>query len=74
MDVTLKDLFSSVSIIHTKPKEVWSTLMEAYPHGFFQQVIETEFGCLFDDMAKKDVENRVDKIREEFFKEIGSIR
>ena len=59
MDMKLSEIFESVAIIEPNSFKLWDALTGSFPAGHFIDVIEEKFGCLFDDMAKKDVEEKV---------------
>ena len=62
LELSLRDVFEALALIHHNSFEVFNTLLDCFPKDHFIGVIEDTFGVFFDDDSEKLLHQRVDKM------------
>ncbi|CDW79781.1 UNKNOWN [Stylonychia lemnae] len=73
MEMSLEEIFSSLSIIEQEASKIWTSLTNSYPAGHFDGVIEDTYGTFLDDEAEQEIGRQVQKLREVSEKEVKKV-
>jgi len=70
VELSLEELFDSVSRIHRDAFLIWNHLTGAYPPDYFLGCIEDTFGAFFDNDSQERLEGELRRISDQLFDEI----
>lgn len=73
MELSLTEIFQSLSIIEQDAAKIWTELTKAYPEGHFDGVIEDTYGTFLDDEAQEKIGSELLKLRKNTEKEVDKV-